>query len=62
MSLTTVAILNLALAIVAIGALSAVVAWPLVVRRGEIRVAARRARRAAVARKSGVAPTRDLSR
>ena len=40
MSLTTVAILNLVLAIVAIGALSAVVAWPLVVPRGEIRVAA----------------------
>lgn len=34
MSLTAVAILNLALAAVVIGALSAVVAWPLVWRRG----------------------------
>ena len=35
MSLTAVAVLNLVLAVAAIGALSAVVAWPFVSRRGE---------------------------
>ena len=35
MSLTAVAVLNLVLAVGAIAALSAVVAWPLVSRRGE---------------------------
>jgi hypothetical protein len=35
MSLTAVAVLNLVLAVAAISALSAVVAWPFISRRGE---------------------------